>query len=276
MYPQVWELGKIIATREKQRKPHGHWTHNGQCWTTYSREWRWSQWRKSVDKGTENADQSVISFIPKHHFPTPSHTLLWDPLLLDTHRPMHTLPRDRGAVRGICRCAHVLAMPQQHCTTSVASLLWTRLWGFREEQDQVSPSRNQTYGGADCKPTRRWMKEWGELVSVATRRNTPSTSRESDEVGRAIWVGGTGDSFSGESTSEESLKCTEGVRKPRTKGKGSPCRGTAVLGPWVRLSRVCWRRGCLGAHESGLNPRGGWGVVGRGCHRAEGLVFGGF
>ena len=172
MYPHVWELGKTTATREKQRKPHGHWTQNGQGWTMYSQEWRWSQWRKSVDKGTENTDQSVISFIPKHHFPTPSHTLLWDPLLLDTQRPTYTLPRDCVAVWGLCRCAHVLAMPQQHCTTSIASLLWTRLWGFTEEQDQVSPSRNQRYGGANCKPTRRWMKEWGELVSFVQQRKT--------------------------------------------------------------------------------------------------------
>lgn len=52
-----------------------------------------SERRNSVDKGTDAvSDLSLVSLLTTT-FPTPPHTL-WDPLLLDAHRPMHTLPRD--------------------------------------------------------------------------------------------------------------------------------------------------------------------------------------
>lgn len=56
-----------------------------------------SERRKSVDKGTDAVtDLSLVSLLTTT-FPTPPHTL-WDPLLLDAHRPMHTLPRDCDVV----------------------------------------------------------------------------------------------------------------------------------------------------------------------------------
>lgn len=56
-----------------------------------------SERRKSVDKGTDAVTDPSLVLLLTTTVPTPPHTL-WDPLLLDAHRPMHTLPRDCAIV----------------------------------------------------------------------------------------------------------------------------------------------------------------------------------